>query len=410
MAGMPYLTLPAVKKAAEAKRQEAIRRAVAANQMLSSGPQMPPPKVVKGSGGQPDIYVAPHWTEQLNAAIQPMAAQLQARMAEKEAGEAETDYATQEATAAREHMARMPTARPEEQLPPNVMGPPQPGQQPSQADIVRWAQEGQNIPSLRDTLSALMSDQLIKAPEREENRAWRSEEAAANRAAREEQAKADREHRAQLADWQRGVQLAGIEQRAQAAKDANETRQFIAGLVNARAGTPQSKAEAAYEQSKAREEGKQAAAQGAQAGRSQDIAESIPQITTLLDSATGSGVGSLVDKAGALVGYSTEGAKANAKLKPLVHNVLMAVQRFEGPQSDKDVAAYREAGGALADDTLPIETRKAAASTILQLHEGLQRKYGHLQRGRTGGGASGEWGAAKGAPTDDDLMRKYLPK
>lgn len=85
--------------------------------------------------------------------------------------------------------------------------------------------------------------------------------------------------------------------------------------------------------------------------------------------ATGSGAGASVDKAAAFFGQSTVGAQDAARLKPIASTILQKVPRFEGPQSDKDVASYKEAAGNLADETLPRETRLAAASELRRLNQ-----------------------------------------
>jgi len=51
----------------------------------------------------------------------------------------------------------------------------------------------------------------------------------------------------------------------------------------------------------------------------------------------------------------------------LASKVLMGVQRFEGPQSDKDVASYKEAAGRLSDPTVPAKQKQAAFNTIIEI-------------------------------------------
>ena len=87
----------------------------------------------------------------------------------------------------------------------------------------------------------------------------------------------------------------------------------------------------------------------------------------LIDQSTGSGLGAMRDRAAAVVGVSTDGAEAIAKLRPIADRVLKTVPRFEGPQSDKDTQSYRDAAGNLADPTVPPSVRKAAAKEIVRL-------------------------------------------
>jgi len=100
-----------------------------------------------------------------------------------------------------------------------------------------------------------------------------------------------------------------------------------------------------------------------------EVYDLIRPIQTALKDATGSGLGTKVDEIAAFFGGSTKGAEASAQLKVLGSKILMNVPRFEGPQSDKDTAAYKEAAGNLADSTLPIKQRSAALKTIIDLNK-----------------------------------------
>jgi hypothetical protein len=91
----------------------------------------------------------------------------------------------------------------------------------------------------------------------------------------------------------------------------------------------------------------------------------IAKMSELVDQSTGSGTGALIDRFGNWSGvYSTEGARAIAEIAPLANKVLMSVERFEGPQSDKDVTTYREAAGKLSDPTVPPDQKQAALKSI----------------------------------------------
>ena len=86
-----------------------------------------------------------------------------------------------------------------------------------------------------------------------------------------------------------------------------------------------------------------------------------------LEKATASGVGRLVDKAAAFVGKDTPGSIAADELRPIADLVLKMVPRFEGSQSNDDRKSYEQASGQLANESLPIERRKAAAEVVLRL-------------------------------------------
>jgi hypothetical protein len=95
----------------------------------------------------------------------------------------------------------------------------------------------------------------------------------------------------------------------------------------------------------------------------------------LIDQSTGSGAGRLADVTAGFVGQATPGAIATAKLRPIADMVLKMVPRFEGPQSDKDTASYKEAAGQLADPTVPNKIRKEAAIEIIRLMKNRKNQF-----------------------------------
>lgn len=109
----------------------------------------------------------------------------------------------------------------------------------------------------------------------------------------------------------------------------------------------------------------------------------------LIDQSTGSGAGRLLDTAAGFVGQSTAGSEAIARLKPIADMVLKMVPRFEGPQSDKDTASYKEAAGQLADPTTPTATRKAAGREVLRLMTARKNQFVTEGMANEGIGAGG---------------------
>jgi len=109
----------------------------------------------------------------------------------------------------------------------------------------------------------------------------------------------------------------------------------------------------------------------------------------LIDQSTGSGAGRLVDAAAGFVGQSTAGSEAIARLKPIADMVLKMVPRFEGPQSDKDTASYKEAAGQLADPNTPTATRKAAGREVLRLMKARKDQFVTEAMANEGIGAGG---------------------
>lgn len=87
----------------------------------------------------------------------------------------------------------------------------------------------------------------------------------------------------------------------------------------------------------------------------------------LLETSTGSGLGALVDTGVGFFGGSTEGAIAASRLGPIYDKALKMVPRFEGPQSDKDTAAYNRAAGDFANPAMPKDRKLGAAKELLRI-------------------------------------------
>ena len=117
-------------------------------------------------------------------------------------------------------------------------------------------------------------------------------------------------------------------------------------------------------------------AQGEIAGGIQTKGANAEVVTGLLDEAdklvtkaTGSPLGAGVDVAAGLFGKATEGAKATSQLKVIQAGLMLNMPRMEGPQSDRDVALYREAAAQVGDSTVPREIKQAALKTIRQIQD-----------------------------------------
>lgn len=123
-----------------------------------------------------------------------------------------------------------------------------------------------------------------------------------------------------------------------------------------------------------------------QAGQANNIAEekkrlekfamTVQDIEETIKQSTGSIIGTGVDWAGRLVGYSTDGAKAIAKLNALAGQLTALQPKMSGPQSDKDVQLYREMAGDLNNSTLPVETRLEALKVIKALNDKYAKHAG----------------------------------
>ncbi len=73
-------------------------------------------------------------------------------------------------------------------------------------------------------------------------------------------------------------------------------------------------------------------------------------------------------------GKSTESSKADRRLNVLSAALTASVPRMEGPQSDKDVAMYKQAAGDVANPDVPYEDRLDALNTMKSLQEKYQGK------------------------------------
>lgn len=113
--------------------------------------------------------------------------------------------------------------------------------------------------------------------------------------------------------------------------------------------------------------------------------------------ATGSYTGAGIDQLARVFGAATDGSIAIANLKAIEGALLSKMPRMEGPQSNYDVQAYRQAVGEIGDPTIPNRQKAAAVETVRQ----IQMKYAANQ-GANLGGASGGWQGGLPNLTDID--------
>lgn len=114
---------------------------------------------------------------------------------------------------------------------------------------------------------------------------------------------------------------------------------------------------------------------------------------------TGSGIGSLIDTAGSVFGVSVPGASEASSLKAISAKLVGKVPRFEGPQSDKDVALYKQAAGDAGNEKLPRETRLAAIRTMRDIYNGYESgARGRLLQSQMGSGATANFGTSADSP------------
>jgi len=110
-------------------------------------------------------------------------------------------------------------------------------------------------------------------------------------------------------------------------------------------------------------------------GDEKEVGRILDMAMPLLDEATESLGGATIDAAGRLVGVSTKGGEAAARLKALEGALIMKMPRMEGPQSNMDQLLYRQMAAQIGDATVPAEVRKAALATL----RGLNKRYSGQQ-------------------------------
>lgn len=133
----------------------------------------------------------------------------------------------------------------------------------------------------------------------------------------------------------------------------------------------------------------------------------LDEVDRLLPKATGGTLGRAIDTAAASVNHSTDSAKASAQLDILSGRLTSAVPRMQGPQSDRDVELYQKQAGDLANRSLPIATRQAAANELRR----LQIKYLDNPYGNGSPAPAGQGQAPAGASTStSSVQRAVNPK
>lgn len=116
----------------------------------------------------------------------------------------------------------------------------------------------------------------------------------------------------------------------------------------------------------------------------------IAEAEKLIDKGTGSYIGAGLDQVARAFGGAPAGAVAGGQLKALEGALMMAQPRMEGPQSNMDVALYRQMAAQIGDPTVPPKIKREALSTIKQLHQ----RYAGVQ-------------TEQPATSVEDLLKKY---
>src|SRR3990167_5104567 len=111
-------------------------------------------------------------------------------------------------------------------------------------------------------------------------------------------------------------------------------------------------------------------------------------VTTPVPTPTGSGVGAAYDYAAGIFGASPAGSVQAQQMKAIGGALTAKMPRMEGPQSDRDVALYKEMAAQVGDPMVPIARRKAALDTVKQLWSKYERLNPDAFQDRRTGGAN----------------------
>jgi len=194
--------------------------------------------------------------------------------------------------------------------------------------------------------------------------------------------------RAETAGIQRGQLELSRQRLAQDAATANQPE----------AMTPYQEAQIALEREKLAQQPKPTAEEAkkrlADEKRAKDLGLAVSEIERamvpggLIDSATGGYLSNLFDTAAAVFSIGTNSSAALARLAPIADLALKMVPRFEGPQSNYDVQAYKDAAGDLANPNVPASDKRAAAEEIVRLFKKYQNQFEYAGDGGAAAGGN----------------------
>lgn len=361
-------------------RKQELARAVA--EMVRSG-QMPPPQGQMVSGR----YVRPSWTEHLARVIKPVMQRQNVDAVqgvfEKEVGA----YNAADRKAAQEHIASRPQGRPELAGPVDEANPAElQARSPTTQDLTAWAQKGTAIPSRKAVLTKLLEDLEVNAPIRKEASAEKvlDREAYGQRPARDRIKQfTDADGKQYLVNQDTGqVQElldleAALKNQSGApfipVKDAQGQIRILdkrTGNLGAPMGPIKSVTGAST---------KAAAASQQKIEDAHEVLGNLERAKELVSGATGSGLGADIDKGLKYFGMSSESADKAKALATIEGTLISKMPKMTGPQSDKDVALYKQMAGQIGDPTVPESQKRAAIAEI----ERINRRYSS--------GVSGSW-------------------
>lgn len=364
--------------------------------LVQQGLQPPQSQMVSGR------YVAPSWTQYLSQGL----ANYRGQQMQKEADAKQKALAAQLQGRKDAWMQSMPQGQKAQTMDMGQIDPSMaqygsiettPAKDPSADEYLQWALKGMQIDPNSAQLGMKMADrQEGRQAQREQQAAMREQRmqelqmrmqdarlsAQERMAAQQEAARLQREFQAQMAAENRQHQ-AGLARLTAAMRpepapslttiqDPKDPSRNV--VIDARTGRQVGVAPP--------KEGKDGA--GSKVADAKEALALIADAEKVIDGATGSYGGMAVDMVAQAFGKSTEGAKKADQLKAIEGMLVSKMPKMSGPQSDKDVALYRQMAASIGDPTIPADRKKAALKVVKE----IQQRYA----GQTGG-ATGDFGS-----------------
>jgi len=381
---------PSLPLETQRRRLEERRKQIAAQVAAARGYTQPKGEMVGRH------YVAPHWAEHLAPALQQGLAAYQSGQLEKQ----QTGYEQREQQAVADYLKKMGTPATE------TVGPSLedaavvvPRKRTREENLALY-QEGMKIPSLRDSIGKAFEDQLIKEPEREAHRAAFGHRDqlelvdgpddqlfVVNKqegSARVVPGVKRKGNSYQLVTNDAGVvtavnkkdptdriQIGGVGRTT--AQPVPPSYQLVTGptgevtAVNPKDPTKTVPVGNIGKPTPLSE--KTEAANAKEILGATNAIDLLKEGRTYLDTATGSGAGSLIDKAYRFAGQTNKGMESGRALKQISGQLTSQVPRFEGPQSNIDVQYYKEQAGDIGNEELTTRERLAALHEVERMHK-----------------------------------------
>lgn len=307
-----------------------------------------------------------------------------------------------------------------------------PGPDADTQSTLKWSMKGAQIPGMQPVMEKFLQDRLVAAPEREALRKAKADQVAATLAEKKEQQERELAYRRE-----RDADTATLKR--ELAEGNNSLRRDLAAAVASRGGGGGGDKASNYQivqdnqgnavrvnkltgaveplgpigrQDAAITKKEQEAA--SQQGSSQDALGDIANAKKLLPNSTGSGIGAGIDMLYRGVGATNEGMKANRQLKVISGRLTATVPRFEGPQSDKDIMAYKEQAADVGNESLTTSERLEALKQVELMHRRVLQNAPRTQAAAKGGSGPSIREAVEaatqkhtGSKNIDDLLNKY---